>query len=311
MKFVRFCLIAPAFIALPIALILLADIQLVEREAPAFFGNAARGTAESDEARTELVDELGAIWLEENPALGDQLTAVGHDPATTMRSVFSELSESELFLDELERGATQYGEDLVASEKPMLMLNFEAAIDESETDWDPALAAVVQRFSMIEAEPVALADAIRTQERAADLKRTAMFVAAGAALLLGLLTMSVRHHFGSLFFVGMPALFLQRLILNEIATDPDPVDSLIGSLIADTWLPWTHRMMLVSATALVLLLASYKLFPPGGFNTVPYAKGAATLPPRPAMPSLIEDDGFSFGAEDDHQSLRQFSIVED
>ena len=311
MKFVRFCLIALAFIALPLALLLLADIQLVEREAPTLFGTAARSTAESAEARTELLEELGAMWLEENPALGDQLTAVGLDPARTMNTVFSELAESEAFLNELERGATQYGSDLVDSERPLLSLNFGAAIAESKAGWDPALAAIVVRFSKIETEPVTPADAIRIQRRAADLERTAMFVAGGAALLLGLLTMSVRHHFGSVFFVGMPALFLQRFILNEIASDPDPVDALIGSLIAETWLPWTHRMMFVSAAALVLLLASYKLFPPADFNSVPYAKGANTLPPRPAMPNLIEDDSSLFDTEDDHQSLRQFSIVED
>ncbi len=311
MKFVRGLLIAIAFVTFPVALIALADSVLVERDVPELFGSIAREAANDPVARSELADELVEMWLDEQPEVVNQLTAVGLDPVQTLRATFVKLAETPPFLDEFERGATQFGEDLVSGRRPILRLDFTDAIEESKASFDPLVLLAIRDFSMIETMPMTDDEALRLQGGAADIRLYALFGAAISFLLLALLTSSVRHHFGALFLAGMPVLFIQRAILTELGEDPDPVDALIGSLIAETWLPWTHRMMFVSAGALVVLLASYKLMPPSGSSAVPYAKGTKSLPPRPVIINPAEDDSYVFASESDHQSLRALSIVED
>jgi hypothetical protein len=99
--------------------------------------------------------------------------------------------------------------------------------------------------------------------------------------------------------------------LNEVANDQDPVDAIVGSAVAATWMPWTHIMMAVSFGALAVSVLAYRFFPAGVANTVPYAKGARKLPPQAVISNVPGEPGYFWNTEDEAKDLPKLSIVED
>lgn len=297
--------------AIPLALIAFADVTVVERELPEFLGNSMGAVVASPESRSELVDDLGSTWLDEHPRGRSRLEAAGLEPEATVAATFDELATSDAFVAELERSAIQYGQDLVAGEPATISLDFSVAIADSDLELHPVVKSIIQQSPTVETMPFVAEETTKFREWTSQVKQVSLFAAAIASLLLALLTLSVRHHIASLFFMGMPVLFLQRFILNEAADDPDPVDAAVGAIIAETWLPWTHIMMAISFGALVLLVVIYHFFPLGEATTVPYAKDAKKLPPQAVISSVPGEPGYFWDTEEDYADLRELSIVED
>lgn len=285
MKLLRGLLAFPFFVAFPIALFVFVNATVAQ----ANYANAVETSVDtlldSDETR-EFVVEAAQQMLAANPELESELSELG-DPESILTRALLVTSETPEFKAEVRRVTSEFAEIIRTGELTELAVDLGPAIEVSRERMRPEVSAALETQSAaVTVDLTDFEDDIRpVLDGIVDVRRTAAAAAGISLFFLLALTMTARSVAASMFFVGLPAVGVQLLILNVLRGAAEgPIEKVVVGEIVAAWNPITWAMFVSTLVAAGLFLWWKKLF--RSSSTV-----EQTGPVGPSAPSILPVDG--------------------
>lgn len=223
----------PAFLVFPIAVVVIADITLVNERLPTFLGELSERSLASEEARARLVEE----WLEDDRELRERLTEAGLDPQLAMEQTFFRLSESEKFRSEVRRVSADVGTQLLEGSDQPITVDMAEIINSSGVDLPPPIQEAIDATPATEFPiPSDVAEGKSLLDSLSRWRLIAAIAAGLAAIVLTAATKSVRFVLPTMGILGSALLWIQRTVINSINEGATDVESRIaGEVVQDVF----------------------------------------------------------------------------
>lgn len=307
-RFIRSMLTILAFLVFPIAVVVIADITLVNERLPTFLGELSERSLASEEARAQMVEE----WLEDDPELRERLTEAGLDPQLALEQAFSRLSESEKFRSEVRRVSTDVGTRVLEGSDRPITVDMAEIINSSGVDLPPPVQEAIDATPVAEFPiPPEVAEGKSFSDSLSRWRLIAAIAAVSAAIVLAAATKSVRFVLPTMGILGSSLLWIHRAVINLINEDATDVESrIVGEVVRDVF----GTPITIGLAACVAMLVAWpvlgKVFPKRDKLTEPEVLGSkpSAEQTQTNVPSFLD------GEDDEHDWLLEASgspIVEE